>query len=68
MGPSVCVGCMTETKENIGIDTKFITTYHCDRWTDRGDEAGVGEQYVRLFMDYRQRMAKSGWPIAKFSI
>jgi len=66
-GPQFASGFMRELNKILGIDTKLSTAYHpqTDGQTERMNQKL--EQYLRMFMDYRQ----TNWPewlaIAKLS-
>jgi len=66
-GPQFASGFMKELNKLLGIDTKLSTAYHpqTDGQTERMNQEL--EQYLRMFMDYRQ----TNWPewlaIAEFS-
>jgi len=66
-GPQFASGFMKELNKILGINTKLSTAYHpqTDGQTERMNQEL--EQYLRMFMDYRQ----TNWPewlaIAEFS-
>jgi len=57
-GPQFVAGLMKELNEMLGIKSKLSTVFHpqTDGWTERVDQEL--EQYLRMFIDYRQEQ----WP------
>jgi len=66
-GPQFASGFMKELNKILGIDTKLSTAYHLqtDGQTERMNQEL--EQYLRMFVDYRQTNCPEWLAIAEFS-